>query len=692
MLIVWAQLLGVSATVNIPFFFMASLRPGIVASLLVWLLLLPGVAAAVMVRAGLEQNPPLSYMNEQGKPDGLLVNLLDHVAAREGWTVVYHPDTFDRCLEKLRSGDIDLMVTIAYSKERAELYDYNQVNIVSNWGQLYALPGSKIQSYFDLEGKKIAVMRKDSHHRALRDMLKNFGIHADYLEVDNFDQVFTALQQRQADAGTVGRFYALSAEKRYNVTATPIIFNPIEVHYAVLKGTNNSLLVAIDRELTDLKANPQSYYYKTLDRWFGGLGKGGLPVWLKPAIIGIGLLLALLATFVLLLRRKVKQRTLHLEQEITERTRAEKALQESSRNYRELVESANAIILRFDPDGCILTFVNDFGINFFGFSREELLGRSVLETIVPTQGSDGRDLAIMMAELSQHPEEHIINENENVRKGGDRVWISWRNRPIRNDRGELFGILSVGQDITERKKAEIARRRLDQAKDDFICTAAHELRTPLTSMIGYAELLHDNIDQENFSIAEKREFTETICAKGEVLNRIIDDLLDLSRINQGVPLPLDCKAVEMATLVGQVVHQFELIARQHLFCLEVAAELPLDILCDRDRITQVLENLFSNAVKYSPQNSTITTTVMAAAEGIRVTVADQGIGMTSEQLECIFEKFYRADTRDTAVSGLGLGMNIARQIVEAHGGCIQVESTLGGGTRASFTLPRSQQV
>lgn len=154
MLIVWAQLLGVSATVNIPFFLMASLRLGIVVLLLVWLLFLPGVAAAVTVRAGLEQNPPLSYMNEQGKPDGLLVNLLDHVAAREGWNVVYQPDTFDRCLEKLRSGDIDLMVTIAYSKERAELYDYNQVNIVSNWGQLYALPGSKIQSYFDLEGKK----------------------------------------------------------------------------------------------------------------------------------------------------------------------------------------------------------------------------------------------------------------------------------------------------------------------------------------------------------------------------------------------------------------------------------------------------------------------------------------------------------------------------------------------------------
>jgi len=670
-----------------PFIHLVKFRSFLAALLLAAMFLPPCVTAAVTVRAGLEQNPPLSYMNEQGKADGLLVNLLDHIAAREGWDVIYQPDTFDRCLEKLRSGDIDLMVTIAYSKERAELYDFNKVNIISLWGQLYAQSGSKIQSFLDLEGKKIAVMRKDTHHRALRDMLKNFGINADYLEVDNFDQVFTALQQRQADAGVVGRFFALTAEKKYKVAATPIMFNPIEVHYATLKGANNNLLQAIDRELAELKAKPQSFYYKTLDRWFGGLGKGGVPPWVRPVVIGGGLLLTLLAFFVLLLRRTVRQRTIHLEHEIVERNRVEKALFKSEQNYRQLVESANAIILRFDPEGCVLTFVNDFCVDFFGFSREELLGRSVLDTIVPRQESDGRDLAVMMGELSQHPEEHIINENENVRKNGERVWISWRNQPIRDDRGNLVGILSVGQDITERKKAETARQQLDQAKDEFISTAAHELRTPLTSMIGYAELLHGNLEQEDFSIEEKREFAETICTKGEVLSRIIDDLLDLSRINQGVPLPLHCKPEVIATLVGQVVHQFELVKPQHRFILETATATPLEITCDRDRITQVLENLLSNAVKYSPLNSTITTTVAACAEGVRVTVADQGIGMTPEQLECVFEKFYRADSTDTAISGLGLGMNIARQIVESHGGSIMIESTLGGGTLASFVLP-----
>jgi signal transduction histidine kinase len=292
-----------------------------------------------------------------------------------------------------------------------------------------------------------------------------------------------------------------------------------------------------------------------------------------------------------------------------------------------------------------------------------------------------------MGELSQHPENHLINENENQRKNGERVWISWRNRPIRDERGELVGILSVGQEITERKKAEAARRLFDRAKDDFISTAAHELRTPLTSMIGYADLLREDLEQGHFTAEEKSEFARIICTKGEVLARIIDDLLDISRIQGGVSLPLHCQPEDLAALIRETVSQFELLQPQHHFVFNSAGEIPATIVCDRDRMTQVLENLLSNAAKYSPPGSTITIVLAVEGEKVRVTVSDQGIGMTPEQLERVFEKFYRADTSDTAVGGLGLGMNIVRQIVESHGGTIEVESAPGKGTRVSFTLP-----
>lgn len=671
-----------------PFLLAAVTRCKIFALLLVaGLFFLPQSAAARTVRAGLEQNPPLSYIDEQGNPAGLLVDLLNLIAAREGWEVRYAPDTFERCLEKLNNGEIDLMVTIAYSKERAESYDFNKTNIISNWGQLYTLSGKKIESYFDLEGKTIAVMRRDTHHRAFRSMLDSFGIHVNYLEVDNFNQVFVALQRHQADAGVVGRFFAMRAEERYEIMATPIIFNPIEVHYAVRKGANGDLLQGIDRNLQTLKADPSSHYYSALAHWLGGINKPEQPQWLKPAATGVFLLLSLLAVFILILRREVRQRTAHLEREIVERSRAEAAKLESEQNYRELVEGASAIILRFDPNDLSVTFINDYGVNFFGFSREEILGHSILTTIVPSQESDGRDLVELLKGIGRHPEEHLVNENENVRKNGERVWISWHNRPILDADGKVICVLSVGQDVTERKKAEEARRLFDRAKDDFISTAAHELRTPLTSIMGYAELLCGDAARAHFSAAERDEFARVIYAKGEILSRIIDELLDISRIQRGVPLPLHCQQENPTTMVAAIVEQFETTKPQHRFRYDFARRLPDTITCDRDRITQVLENLLSNAIKYSAQGSTITTSIAADDRNLRICVTDQGIGMTPEQVERMFDKFYRADSSDTAVGGLGLGMSIARQIVESHGGAISVTSTPGVGTSACFTLP-----
>ena len=171
------------------------------ALLLVLSFLAPVKSNALEIRAGLEQNPPFSFLDDQGNPAGLLVELLDYVAADSGWQVVYVPDTFENCLHKLDNHEIDLMVTIAYSKERQEQFDFNQESVVANWGVLYATPGRDIQSYFDLNGLKVAVMRKDIHHSVFHDMLASFDIPVNYLEFENFAQVFSAINSGQADVG-----------------------------------------------------------------------------------------------------------------------------------------------------------------------------------------------------------------------------------------------------------------------------------------------------------------------------------------------------------------------------------------------------------------------------------------------------------------------------------------------------------
>jgi PAS domain S-box-containing protein len=146
-----------------------------------------------------------------------------------------------------------------------------------------------------------------------------------------------------------------------------------------------------------------------------------------------------------------------LKEEIEERKLIEAALEESEKNYRQLVQSANSIILRLDPRGNV-EFMNEFARKFFGYTEEEILGQNVVGTIVPQTESSGRDLAAMIEDIGRHPERYVNNENENQRSNGQRVWIAWTNKGIADQNGEISEIFCVGNDITQRKKAEQALR------------------------------------------------------------------------------------------------------------------------------------------------------------------------------------------------------------------------------------------
>ena len=160
------------------------------------------------------------------------------------------------------------------------------------------------------------------------------------------------------------------------------------------------------------------------------------------------------------LEKRVAERTVALEEfnrrledEVEERRRAEEAWRASETRYRQVVESANSIIMRRDLKGRI-TYINRFALEFFGYTEDEILGRSIVGTIVPETESTGRDLAAMVEDIGRFPEQYVNNENETVRRDGERVWIAWTNKAVRNESGEVIEILSVGNDVTARKRAE----------------------------------------------------------------------------------------------------------------------------------------------------------------------------------------------------------------------------------------------
>lgn len=266
-----------------------------------------------------------------------------------------------------------------------------------------------------------------------------------------------------------------------------------------------------------------------------------------------------------------------------------------------------------------------------------------------------------------------------VEVDGRRIAIHARASAVTRGEGETAGAVALLRDVTR-------ERELDQMKSEFIAIAAHELRTPLATVLGYAELLLSEEPGSLFTPAQRLEYLTYIYDKGELLERIIDDLLDLGRMESGRTIHLERKPCEMVGMVKEIIRHHQQETSRHRFEVDCpATSIRIDI--DHGKILRVFDNLLSNAVKYSPAGGAIRISGGVNEDWLQVSVADQGVGMTPDQLAHVFEKFYRADGSDTATRGLGLGLTISKGIIEAHGGQIWLESRTGAGTEVFFRLP-----
>jgi signal transduction histidine kinase/CheY-like chemotaxis protein len=248
-----------------------------------------------------------------------------------------------------------------------------------------------------------------------------------------------------------------------------------------------------------------------------------------------------------------------------------------------------------------------------------------------------------------------------------------------DEHGHYVGCVTSLTDVT-------AEREIAQMKNEFVSTVSHELRTPLTSIKGYVDLILDGDAGEINDI--QREFLGIVKSNSDRLVALINDMLDISRIESG-RVVLKIEPIDISDLVYDAVGTFKTIAEQS--DIEMAAQIEEGLepaAADRDRIGQVLTNLVSNAIKYSPGGGTVTVSARQDGDDIVVGVADEGLGISEEDQEQLFSKFYRVDSSHTQeIGGTGLGLSITKSIVELHGGRVWLESTLGEGSTFSFTVP-----
>lgn len=387
-----------------------------------------------------------------------------------------------------------------------------------------------------------------------------------------------------------------------------------------------------------------------------------------------------------------------LKEEVAERIRTEQMLTEREAQYRDLVENANSAIMRWLPDGRVI-FFNAFAQDFFGYAEEDILGRKLVDTILPARDSAGRDLSSLATDIVARPEAYARNENENMRKDGERVWVAWSNKPICDHRGQLVEILSIGVDITQLVQTErelrttlddlaVAKERAeaaDRLKSAFLATMSHELRTPLNSIIGFTGiLLQGLVGPLN---EEQKKQLGMVRSSADHLLSLISDVLDISKIEAG-QLQVACEPFDLRASIHKIGQAIRPLAEKKglTLTIEISGDVAM-INGDMRRVEQILLNLLSNAVKFTEQGD-ISVTCSNDADGCVTQVTDSGIGIGAEDRERIFRPFYQIDTGlSRKYEGTGLGLSICKKLIELMGGDIWVESAPQQGTTFGFRLP-----
>lgn len=261
------------------------------------------------VSVGLYENAPKVYTTENGRPDGLFVELLNEMARIEGWRLRYVHCQWADCLDQLERGQLDLMPDVAFSAERGQRYDFHAVSVASSWSQVYSSPRLKVMSLADLAGKRIAILQGGIQQSFFAQLMAsgNYG----YLPVAvaSLDQGYAAVVAGEADAVVTNSFFAARNSGKYQLLETPIVFLPSNLYFATANGRNADLLERIDAHLTAWRRDADSIYFDALHRAMAAPPEVLVPRWVRWLLIGLGAALALLVAVSLLLRWQVEQRT-----------------------------------------------------------------------------------------------------------------------------------------------------------------------------------------------------------------------------------------------------------------------------------------------------------------------------------------------------------------------------------------------
>ncbi len=443
--------------------------------LFILLLLIPApvcrASSGSTLHVGAYTYKPLLFKGENGHFSGVYPDIIEVIARREGLTIEYVEGSWTDCLDRLESGTIDLLPAIAYSTARAERFRFNQETVLTNWGRLYTRPGMHIESFIDLDGKKIAVYQKGIFSESLMRLARQIGLNCTFVPAPDYETIFQMIETDQVDAGVANNLFGRANAPNYRVKRSNVIFMPTELRFAAPRQASSELLEQIDNHLAQLKADKDSVYYQSIgrwaiDRWAVEKRHKRLSRWILIALTGA---LGLAAVFFLAsmwLRHQVRQKAIALIQsdqrlglEIEAKELTGKALREKDRMLSTLMGNLPGMAYRCQADdkrtidfvsqGC--TALLEYSTNDFGPAHIEFLNRLVHPD----------DLAVMTAGIAEATAQNDPYRLVYRMRTGSGVykWVCDHGVGVIGTDQKVAAFEGFITDITQQQETELALRR-----------------------------------------------------------------------------------------------------------------------------------------------------------------------------------------------------------------------------------------
>jgi len=398
----------------------------------------PVPSAGEKVRVGIYQNCPKVFWGGDGKPQGIYVDLVDEIARAEGWRIEYVKGEWDENLKRLEAGELDLMVDVTYSEERERRYDLNKISVIESWLQVFTLGDKRVERVQDLDGKRIAVLVGSVQAEYLdREVGNMFNIRYTIKNYPDYSGTVEALKKGEADLIVATRFFYFSDLRDKEIVPTPVLFRPGSVFFAFPKGRKAGLIDAVDRNLSRLKNDPGSAYYRSLYHWLGERPQPFIPRRVKYLIAAAIGLLVLIGVFAVLLKLEVNAKT--------------GAIRASEDKYRKIYEGIAEGVYRTSPEGRVL-MANPALVRLLGYrdlehlrdldvSREGYIDPAARDEFRRRIERDGEVRDFTSTWRRVDGTELIVSENA---------------RAVRDGQGKVMYYEGTIEDITERTRADLA--------------------------------------------------------------------------------------------------------------------------------------------------------------------------------------------------------------------------------------------